>query len=234
MTKRNSSKPFESAVVRGFTLLEVLIAVSIVLTAIGMSFGFLTEAAKINFISGEKNEINQDLRNVVDRLSRDARQANFFLLYRSEATEDRDSSGDRLFGGNSGDFLVLIEKAPHSTYLDASSARQPRPIRGLTIYFRSVTGVENGQAVGPVRVFRRTFNPAITDLNSIRNPELLYPTEQELAAAPRIMAFSEGLANGRLFYNHFDRTIMINGKILHGNAAKRVTDTYNFSISPRG
>jgi len=54
------------------------------------------------------------------------------------------------------------------------------------------------------------------------------------AESTNVVQLSEGLADGRLFYNFKNRTVMINGKIIHGNQAKWVTDTYNFSISPRG
>ena len=48
------------------------------------------------------------------------------------------------------------------------------------------------------------------------------------------MELARGLANESLFSNLRDLTIIVNGEIVHGNNAKRVTDTYNFTISPRG
>lgn len=234
----------------GFTLLEVLIASSLVFLAMSLSVGFLVEAVKVNFVAAEKNEINKDLRMVVDRLARDARQANFFLLYDSADDDDRNGDSDRRRAGRSGDFLVLIEKVSYDQYMTDDETRLPRPIRGITIYYRDPTEVIEGELAGPVRVWRGIYAPDdeitdaerryqiqntyISDPVDIRNPERLYPERSVLESAPEVMEFSVGLANGRLFYNHNDRSIMVNGKIVHGNVAKRVTDTYNFTISPRG
>lgn len=45
----------------------------------------------------------------------------------------------------------------------------------------------------------------------------------------------EGLTSGSLFFENFqNRSVLIRTKILHGNQAKRVTNTYNFTITPRG
>ena len=40
--------------------------------------------------------------------------------------------------------------------------------------------------------------------------------------------------NGLLFVNYQNRSALVRAKILHGNQAKRVTNTYNFTITPRG
>jgi len=38
-----------------------------------------------------------------------------------------------------------------------------------------------------------------------------------------------------LFYNFLDRSIMVRGEIIHrGAVGKRVTNTYNYTVSPRG
>lgn len=45
----------------------------------------------------------------------------------------------------------------------------------------------------------------------------------------------EGLTSGGMFFENFqNRSVLIRSKILHGNQAKRVTNTYNFTITPRG
>lgn len=44
-----------------------------------------------------------------------------------------------------------------------------------------------------------------------------------------------GLASGSLGFENFqNRSVLVRLKILHGNQAKRVTNTYNFTITPRG
>ncbi len=45
----------------------------------------------------------------------------------------------------------------------------------------------------------------------------------------------QGLAAGSLdFVNFQNRSVLVRMKILHGNQAKRVTNTYNFTVTPRG
>ena len=64
--------------------------------------------------------------------------------------------------------------------------------------------------------------------------ESLIPAISTVGTHETIVELSEGLADGKLFYNFRERSIMVNGQIYHGNDYKRVTDTYNFTISPRG
>ena len=45
----------------------------------------------------------------------------------------------------------------------------------------------------------------------------------------------DGLTTDSLFFENFqNRSALVRTKILHGNQAKRVTNTYNFTITPRG
>ncbi len=41
-------------------------------------------------------------------------------------------------------------------------------------------------------------------------------------------------ANGNCFINFANRSVVVQARVLHGNRAKRVTNTYNFAITPRG
>jgi hypothetical protein len=41
-------------------------------------------------------------------------------------------------------------------------------------------------------------------------------------------------AGGLAFINFQNRSVLVRLKILHGNQAKRVTNTYNFTVTPRG
>ena len=48
-----------------------------------------------------------------------------------------------------------------------------------------------------------------------------------------LVDLAKGLSNDYLFQNLRDRSVIVNGQIIHGNAAKEITDTYNFAIFPR-
>ena len=226
---------------RGMTLVEIIFAMTLVFLAVGMATNFITESVRAAFVSSEKNEINREVRTVVERLARDARQASYFLIYPSYTDTDHDSSSDRRGSGRSGDMLVLVYKEPYSEMALTTSGAlvAPRPIEKVVIYYRAITSTESGVARGPVRRWEKDFaadGGSITDADEIRNPESsVIPSASTLdSQSVQVVEFSEGLASGSLFYNYLDRSIMVNGKILHGNAAKRVTDTYNFTISPRG
>lgn len=70
--------------------------------------------------------------------------------------------------------------------------------------------------------------------------ESLLPPAAEDAATNR--AYAELLLNdlngrtgeGQCFLNFANRTAVVQIRVLHGNRAKRVTNTYNFAITPRG
>ncbi len=55
------------------------------------------------------------------------------------------------------------------------------------------------------------------------------------AKFPIIVNDLEGLTTNKLYFENFqNRSVLVRAKILHGYQAKRVTNTYNFTITPRG
>jgi hypothetical protein len=100
----------------------------------------------------------------------------------------------------------------------------------------------------PVRRFDLTVAngkiPANTYLESINLPaggtcvtlESLLPGSDEVTIDSHqiVVQFSQGLADGHLFYNYWGKSVMVNGVIAEGNNFQHLTDTYNFTISPRG
>lgn len=57
----------------------------------------------------------------------------------------------------------------------------------------------------------------------------------QAAFAEILMNDLEGLgADSDVFGNYMNRSVLVRAKILHGNQAKRVTNTYNFTVTPRG
>lgn len=203
-----------------FTLVEIVIAMTIVTIVSALVMDFFIESLKSTFISEQKNLINQDIRKITQELSDNAKSANYFRLYKSFNTEDRDHTSDALLEGNAGNFLLLV-------YQEETDPQNPsvRPIEKLVGYFLD-SGVGD---TGPIKKFEVTFSPAATG-----NLESLIPSPEQIDSFEEMVHLSQGLANKHLFYNYWNKSIMVNGKIIHGNDAKRVTDTYNFTISPRG
>lgn len=211
----------------GFTLAEMMVTLAVLgLVMAGMT-AFYRQTTLMMFTSDQKLKINADVRNITNELTDNARDANHFTIYNSFYDDFRTQAPHedwRLHDGESGDVLVLIFYGPDPNPMDST----PPPIVRVIGYYRSIENqTEN---TGPVR----KFDVTITGANQLLKIEQLVPDATQESSFRQVIELSKGLANGRLFYNFRDRSIMINGQIFHGNDAKRVTDTYNFTISPRG
>ncbi|MGE9290790.1 MAG: type II secretion system protein [Puniceicoccales bacterium] len=239
MMKRSSS----TADTRGFSLLEVMIVVFVLGLIMMMSMSFFTQSIEATFVSEHKNLINADMRTLTAQMSEAAKEANFTMLYSGFGEDERDAADDRLLDGNSGDFIVFgFQDEPDLS----TSINAPTPIMRLTGYFRAPENPSDPTSEGPVRRFDTDADfdyaakgqPLLSPIDALDPPTVeeilttLYP-ESTRNNHREVVSMSEGLADSRLFYNFGKSTIMVNGKIIHGVDAKRVTDTYNFTISTR-
>jgi prepilin-type N-terminal cleavage/methylation domain-containing protein len=81
-----------------------------------------------------------------------------------------------------------------------------------------------------------TFPVTLTSVVTIES--LLPPATAEsaqMASARLVINDLRGLGpNSSYFVNFLNRSVLVRAKILHGNQAKRVTNTYNFTVTPRG
>ncbi len=221
---------FNNTARAGFTLTELMITLTIfgmVMAGIG-SFFFTTN--KMLFTNTAKLQINRDIRAITNEMTDNARNANHFTLYDSfydsfrNPTPPVTGADFRQRDAEADDLVVFIfygvDPAPWDTTLP--------PIERIVGYYRSIDDpVAN---TGPIRKF--DINILVANQND--PVEDLIPAISTVGDHETIVELSEGLANERLFYNFRERSIMVNGQIYHGNNAKRVTDTYNFTISPRG
>lgn len=207
----------------GFTLVEILIVLGLVGLILAGMLGFFLTTFRGAFITQQKLAINKDIRTLTSHMTDAARASNNFLLYGSFAANDRANADQRLRHGSSGDLVVFIYYGPPDT------ANLRFPVARLIGYYRSPENPEDPESTGPVRRFDIPFSPAST-----APLESLLPDEADLDSFPEVVEMSRGLANGKLFYNYRERSVVVNGQIFHGNDAKRVTDTYNFTVSPRG
>jgi len=214
---------------RGFTLSEMMVVVTILGVAMAMTMGFFIESIKATFVSEQKNLINEDIRQLTGELSDIAREANYAILYRSFQNADRNATDDRLLDGNAGDFLLFgFQGEPDLS----NPIFAPRATTRIVGYYRAPADLSDPESIGPVR----RFDIDIPDPTNVLDPptvESLIPDDGQINTYPEVVPLSEGLANNRLFYNFGKGTIMVNGKIIHGVEAKRVTDTYNFTIATR-
>ena len=223
---------------QGFTLVEIMLAMTVLCIVMAGVMTFFFDSLRTTFITQQKLNINGDIRDVTNKLADEAREANYFTMYASfYAQSASEPFGDfrsptggftaadyRQRKGNSGDFLLLVY-----TGIDANpNDTTPAPIEKLIGYFRDGGVDDTDQA--PVRRFE--VNVPSGDQND--DLETLIPSSLVAESCPIVINLVTGLADGHLFYNIEDRSVLVNGKIIHGNDAKQVTGTYNFTVSPRG
>ncbi len=120
--------------------------------------------------------------------------------------------------------LVLIYKDPANVDL----------VNRIVGYYRAPPDAADASSEGPVRKFDLRFTPSTSAAI-----HTLLPDRSTYSTNPEVIEISRGLANGSLFYNVRNKSIMVNGEIVHrgglGNTRyERATNTYNFTISPRG
>jgi hypothetical protein len=205
----------------GFSLTEILIALGI-MSVLGIAISvFYIDVFTMLYVSAEKSEINRDIRKFTAEMTLNARTADAWYIYKSHASDDRNAAADRLRDGQSGDFLLLVGVEP---YPNVNSIPH---ITGLTGYYRDATS----ETSGPVKKFIINYAPSQYKSTATNTVESLI--DDAVRVNVRILELADGLSNGQLFYNFRGRGIMVKGKIIHGNLAKRVTDTYNFTVSPR-
>lgn len=195
----------------GVTLVELMIGMGISGIVIAGTLSLFLMGAKISANGTGRLLINRDIRNFTNEMVENARYADYFKTYTSYM--DRDEQND----GGSGDFLVLVHRDP----------ADPDKISRIVGYYRyAITeGVE-----GPVLMFDNVYSPS----SSSAMIDLLPPTSDH-GTHSEVIELSNGLSDGKLFYNFYDRSIVVRGEILHDGAfADKVTNTYNFTISPRG
>lgn len=213
--KRLHTEPTKTK--RGYTLVEIMMTVLVLVIVGAMVTPFLFEHIKSSYVSEQRNSINKEIRMITNEMSDNARSANYFVMYPSFAAEDRDNIADRLNDGQKGNLLVLVHQTPVE-----DTSLSTRPIERIVGYYK-----ESG--IAPIMKFDIMFNPA-----SSAAVETLIPAESASSGFTKIVDLVEGRADGKLFYNFRNKSVMINGKIFHGNTIKTVTDTYNFTVSPRG
>ena len=240
-------KPLPHQPKAGFTLVELMVAMTLGLILLTGFFLFHQNALSAVFLADHKNRINRDIRTVTAEMSNYARMADQSIIYPSFREEDRDETTDTVGQSGTGDFLLLVYRGQ----LEGPTFQARSPIERLVGYYRWPEDPDDPESTGPVWRFIYEVPPedAFTvNLEGLipsdafaANYGFLDPHEEgedppELPEGmyfSRVLELSEGLARGRLFYNFNNSAVIVNGKIIHGNQNRRVTDTYNFTIATR-
>ncbi|MBN1403957.1 MAG: prepilin-type N-terminal cleavage/methylation domain-containing protein [Opitutales bacterium] len=212
---------------KGFTIAELLVALTISAFVFMGLFQFTFATSRMLFDSTAKIDVNRDVRMFTQHMTNYARAANQFYIYKSFDFADRDDSDDRKRDGESGDFLLLIYQEPWPDPDDTEC------ITRLVGYFRKPDG-SGDDATGPVYRFEIVYSSSNYKNTLTNTPESLIAHLSASGDYDQVWELSRGMADGKLFYNFFDRSIMIKAELYRGNNARRISDTYNFTVSPRG
>jgi hypothetical protein len=217
------------------SLVEVMVAAAIA-SLLGVALMSMTlSVGRIHFDSAAKLSINKDVRSFTNELSRSTRGARDFRIYASanELTE-RDS-------GLAGDMLVLLWAQPESIEDATMGTTQEYYYEKIIIFARIVE--DEDANVGPVIRYERDFalpsgtvpGTAASD-NTIADLTVsVIGNKDGLTKERRVIELTRGLADERLFFHsRLGGSITVNGELYHGNDARRVTNTFNFTIAPRG
>lgn len=165
--------------------------------------------------------------------------------------------GDRLQSGQEGAFIVFVfydDPYYDSRLFDADPTNNPslmtvtaerivgywvaphRTITGETALYVFDTDDSRGAGSTWSTPWGKTFPVVLTTTVTVES--LLPPATLAWAKNSGfeiIVNDIEGLTSSGLFFENFqNRSALFRTKILHGNQAKRVTNTYNFTITPRG
>lgn len=212
---------------RGFTLTEVIFVLFIAsFVSLGLFF-FIKDTSKLMFVSTEKLEMVADIRQITSTLADRAREANEFYVYTRYSPGALDS--DDLQGeGGKGDCLVLLYTEPRDIATGAVSFSGAAHIMRIGVFYREE--VEDGN--GPVKFFEIDYSSTGGKRASANTVEGLVNAYNGNSRV--IVQLAKGLADKSLFYQMNKESVLVKAEIFHGNNAKKVTNTYNFTISPRG
>jgi prepilin-type N-terminal cleavage/methylation domain-containing protein len=171
---------------------------------------------------------------------------------------------DRRANGASGDLLVLIYyRDPYydSRFFDGVAGNAPATLgqgqvtRIIGYYVapnRNISGeyalyaFDTDAYKGASSTWTTPWGAVFPAVLSSTVPQPTGTTTIEALLPPATLAYAQrsnhrivlndvnGLSNGLSFLNYQNRSILVRTKIVHGNQAKRVTNTYNFTITPRG
>jgi prepilin-type N-terminal cleavage/methylation domain-containing protein len=174
---------------------------------------------------------------------------------------DADGSGavnffDRMQNGSSGDFVVLVYYSdPYfdTRFYDGNASNNPTISSGIVNRIVGYWVAPNRRLAGENAIYSfdtNAYKGALATWTTswgVTFPATLSSTVTiESLLPPATVAYSQatefpilindlsGLSNNYTFYNYQNKSIITRCKILHGNQAKRITNTYNFTITPRG
>lgn len=223
---------------RGFTIVEIMVATAIAVTALSIAAGAMITSSRLVYDSSRRLELNSRVRLFTDRFAKDTIDANaFFILTSYEGLDgnadligaDEDSAvvNQPLPSGSSGDCVVL-------EYRDDPDRRAA--ITRIRVYFRD-TNVATQAA--PIRYLEiaipnaeqsRSLNDLVNEKIDLSNDRATHPTLVSYSVSGIVPSDSSDVQP--IFFNHNNRAVSVNFR-METSGARRSASAYNFTISPR-
>ena len=242
MKPSTASRPHS---LRAFTLVEILIAVTLFGVAISSTLGFYLYAMRTYQFDIGKCLVNSDFRRFTDQMVNNVTFASQIYILpsfteRTITTTYTDpitfatstvTNLNTVANSTSGDFLVLV-------YQDATTTNIVR----LVGYYRAEdSSMKNyGANQFPVRMFDITLNESAST-----NIATLLPSTSTLNSSSHRLLFLDSTALGNpnattsapgIFTNiNGGRTVIVNGELCNrgNNIRKKASNKYNFTVSRR-
>jgi len=239
-----TQRPCSSSRTRGFTMTELMIAFTILGLTMAGVVTFTYQALNTYSYDSGRLLVNHDMRKFTGDMATDAVYSNYFRIYPNFTHRTDTVAGvttdAAVRDGQSGDFLVLVFTDPAT-----ETANGQITVNRLVGYYRDPDATTN---MGPVRRFDTgsQINPAViigTTTNTGASPPVytmydllnVYALTTHAHTNTQVIQLAQGLSNGTLFYDFYDRSIMIKAQVQEqGNLVKKAVNTYNFTVSPRG
>jgi prepilin-type N-terminal cleavage/methylation domain-containing protein len=216
---------------KGFTLVEILFAMSILMIVVAGVLPMYVQSSKNILTVDSKIDVNAQVRSITTDIISEAREADAYVLYdnyrgawiEGDFVDFRSApyhGRGRLRDGESGKMLVLLFYGIDPTPDD----RNPAPLEKIIgIYLNANESSSNGSL--------QSFT--VTDIDNTKSMEENLPTSSKMGSHDIVVQDVTGLIDGDVFYNFGGRSIMLSATLAHENGAIKETNTYNFTITPR-
>lgn len=214
---------------RAFTLVEVLVATTVLTLSVTTVLGLFINLMKSYKYNAFRLSINRDVRTFTNELTDTATYANYYVILADFTARTTGASGSEVLAamgdGESGDCVLLVYKDP----------ADDTKINRLVGYYHD----PDASGFGPVRKFDRSFSPSVagTSLWTLLPATSTLHTNPDIISAGTVGRATGTSTSGKLFYNFFNRSVMVKGQINYTSndgLTRRAVSTYNFTVSPRG
>jgi prepilin-type N-terminal cleavage/methylation domain-containing protein len=216
----------------GFTLVEIMVSVTIVGVVVGMAILIVFQALSTYYYDVGRVEVNQDMRKLTRDMTTNAVFSNYFLIYPNFATRTISTGSgsaattvDDLMGdGQSGDMVLFV-----TDNTDSSTGVQL--ISRIVGYYRDGTT----SVAGPVRQFLINVPVTSTQTQTVYSILNTYQPTSNQSTNTTVIPLAQDIGTGLLFYNFYNHSVMLKSDVLEpGTISRYATSTYNFTVSPRG